>query len=358
MKIIHTADLHLNSKMQTSLSAEKATERKEELMSTFRRMTKYAKENAIDAFIIAGDIFDGTKTPMKTVGNFIDCIKDCPETDFYCICGNHDADCLKKFGDIPQNLKLFEDGWSSYTKGNVAFTGRDTISENMYGELALDPDLFNIVILHGSILPSGAQDKDKITLSMLADKKINYLALGHIHSFDTQPFGEKGIACYPGCPEGRGFDECGIKGFVLVDTEKKGADMVQFVPVCKRQLHKVKVEIDQNDGRLSDFEKKIDDAVSEIPSSDMVEATLCGKFRFGAEKDITLLSCRLNEKFYFARIKDNTSLYIDENDYIGDITLKGSFMRIIANLKAESEDDFLRDVAECGIRALRGEDIE
>ena len=38
MKMIHCADLHLDSKMESNLSAEKARERREELLQTFERM--------------------------------------------------------------------------------------------------------------------------------------------------------------------------------------------------------------------------------------------------------------------------------------------------------------------------------
>lgn len=357
MKILHTADLHLGSKMQTSLSPEKARERKEELMSAFKRMTEYAAREGIDAFILAGDIFDSGRTPKKTIDYFLSCIGNCPTVDFYCICGNHDKECFDKMGELPENLKIFGDGWQTFTKENVAFTGRNTVTADMYSGLTLDTSHFNIVILHGSAKPSGTHEGDSVVLSLLGDKNIDYLALGHIHSFGTMPLGEKGIACYPGCPEGRGFDECGDKGFVMIDTEAARDKRTSFVSVCGRRLHKVNAEIDQNDLKLADIEKKIEREVQGIPETDMVEVVLEGYSASDAEKDITALSQTL-KRFYFARIKDCTTLYINENDYLGDITLKGSFMRIISDLKAAEEDSFLRDIAECGIRALRGEDIE
>src|SRR5574344_670031 len=58
MKIIHCADLHLDSKMESNLSKEKADERKAELLQTFTRMVDYAQENNVKAVIIAGDMFD------------------------------------------------------------------------------------------------------------------------------------------------------------------------------------------------------------------------------------------------------------------------------------------------------------
>ena len=42
MKIIHTADIHLGSRMDSRFSKEIANERKAELRNTFKRLVEYA----------------------------------------------------------------------------------------------------------------------------------------------------------------------------------------------------------------------------------------------------------------------------------------------------------------------------
>ena len=42
MKIIHCADLHLDSQMTANLTKEQARERKREIIRTFTRMVEYA----------------------------------------------------------------------------------------------------------------------------------------------------------------------------------------------------------------------------------------------------------------------------------------------------------------------------
>ena len=51
MKIIHCADLHLDSKMTSNLSKEQAKERKMEILRTYSRMIEYAKNNDVKAKI-------------------------------------------------------------------------------------------------------------------------------------------------------------------------------------------------------------------------------------------------------------------------------------------------------------------
>ena len=45
---------------------------------------------------------------------------------------------------------------------------------------------------------------------------LDYLALGHIHKTDSFRAGEA-LCAWPGCPMGRGYDETGIKGVILLE---------------------------------------------------------------------------------------------------------------------------------------------
>ena len=88
MKIIHTSDLHLNSKMESSLTSEQAKQRKAELLRTFARMIDYANENSVEAIIIAGDMFD-TETINKSTKEYVlDIIKKNSNITFLYLCGN------------------------------------------------------------------------------------------------------------------------------------------------------------------------------------------------------------------------------------------------------------------------------
>lgn len=70
MKIIHCADLHLDSKMTSNLSKEQAKERKMEILRTYSRMIEYARNNDVKAIIIAGDLFD-TRNVSATARNLV-----------------------------------------------------------------------------------------------------------------------------------------------------------------------------------------------------------------------------------------------------------------------------------------------
>ena len=58
MKIIHLADVHLDSKLNSHLSIEKAKLRKSEILVSFGKVVDYATQNGVKVVIIAGDLFD------------------------------------------------------------------------------------------------------------------------------------------------------------------------------------------------------------------------------------------------------------------------------------------------------------
>ena len=64
---------------------------------------------------------------------------------------------------------------------------------------------------------------DPIRKEEIAASGLAYLALGHIHK-RTEPLTFGGTVCaWPGCPEGRGFDELGEKGFYAGTLERQPA---------------------------------------------------------------------------------------------------------------------------------------
>lgn len=73
-KIIHCADLHLDSPMETHMTEEQASIRNTEIIHTFLRLTEYAAKNDVRAVIIAGDMFDGERIKIRTVDEILDAI--------------------------------------------------------------------------------------------------------------------------------------------------------------------------------------------------------------------------------------------------------------------------------------------
>ena len=118
MKIIHTADLHLDSSMKTHLEGDKATRRKDELTLNFARLCESAEDLGVKAIIIAGDLFDTKSVAKKVASIVLTQINKYKDIDFYYLRGNHDRESFISFikgnGDVPANFHMFEDEWTSY----------------------------------------------------------------------------------------------------------------------------------------------------------------------------------------------------------------------------------------------------
>ena len=352
MKLIHCADIHLDSPMETNLSADKARERKLEIRSTFARMVRTAAEEGVEAILIAGDLFDGARVTKSTENYVLDLIASYPMIDFYYLSGNHDKGSnLSNSAQLPANLYVFGKVWSTYRRGNVAITGAAVADADT---LSLNADDVNILLLHGQERRSaGVGGEDIIHLGRFKNKNIDYASLGHIHEYRPIRLDTRGIACYSGCLEGRGFDECGTKGYVLLNIEG-GRISHRFVPFATRTLHTVECDITGFSSQLN-LEEKMLSSVANIARSDMVKVVLTGTTSAETALDLNHLRGVLAERFYFAKVKDETRLFINAADYAHDISLKGEFVRrVMASSLSQSEKE---RVIACGFRALAGEEL-
>ncbi len=362
MKIIHCADLHLDSSMTSNLSKEQAKERKNELLRTFVRMVDYAKEQDVRIIIIAGDLFD-TRNVSAMVRNMVkDAICTHPDIDFIYLKGNHDTDnFLAKLDHIPDNLKLFQDTWTSYEYGGIVISGVELTPYNgksIYSSLLLDLDKFNIVTMHGQLTQyENHADTDQISLNALKNKGIDYLALGHVHEYQIQKIDHRGTYAYPGCLEGRGFDECGEKGFILLEIEEDCRTWNSlFVPFATRQLCELEVDISDLES-TTQVAQRIEERIkgAEIASSSLVKLILTGQVPIDSEVNIDYLQDLFRDYFYYEKIVNQATLFIDPKSYSTDVSLKGEFIRTV--LQQELSEKEKSEIIRKGLMALSGEEI-
>ena len=368
MKIIHLADAHLDSKMESKLDKSKAAARRDEMLDTFCSIADYADENGVTAVIIAGDLFDSKNSRVGAVNRVKAAFENHPKVVFYYLKGNHDEADYFSEEDRPMNLKVFEKPGietCNLKLGNgksVAVTGIVPYEDGFdkaYTELNLSFDSMNIVIMHGSADKYVAKDKaDSIDLSRLKNRNIDYLALGHYHSYVQGELPSRGKYCYSGCMEGRGFDECGEKGFVLIDIdEDKMSYETVFIPYAKRNVYEIKVDISEC-MTTPEIDKCVADAIkaTSATSEDLVRIILTGETDVNIEKDVEHVSRQMTDRFYYAEVKDQSNVEIDYDEYLHEASLKGELVRMLQSEEGLDEEERAR-IVRCAIQALKGEDI-
>ncbi len=353
LKIIHCADVHLGSKMEAKLPKIKVDERREEVRHTFHRMVEYAKKEGVRVLLLAGDVFDSDRPLKRDKQFFYDVVKQNPEIDFLYLRGNHDGEESYTEEDI-DNLKCFTDSWTGYDYGDAYIAGIEISRENalsLYSTLQLDKEKRNIVTLHGQI--GSASGVDKVNLNKLADKHIDYLALGHIHSYEENKLDDRGRYAYSGCLEGRGFDECGQKGFVLLEIDKEISS--RFIPFAKRTIWEKQVDISSTRNYYAAYQRIKEEI--KLCADDLYRILLTGEVDYEHDTLAADVAGLLGSECYFASVKDKTLQKLDPRAYEGDISLRGEFIREVMR-NPEWDDERKSRIITLGLKALSDREVE
>ncbi len=241
VKIFHMADVHLDAPF-SSLSPTEAELARRSLRSAFVSALFTAKNRGVDIFLIAGDLFDSDYVTPDTRDFLCAKLSEYKDMRFFISPGNHDPYTETSpyaTMPLPKNVHVFrgkgvavieELGVAVY---GVGFTSAETTESPLSGLPQLDKSLINIMVCHGDVgvpsSPYGPISKEEI-----AKSGFDYLALGHIHKA-SGVLSEAGVHyAYPGCTEGRGFDETGDKG-AFIGTISKGEADLSFISLARRK---------------------------------------------------------------------------------------------------------------------------
>lgn len=225
MKILHSADLHLDSLLPCQ-EPEQAQYLKEQLLSVPGKLSKLCRQEQCDLFLLAGDLFDGLWT-KESFCALRDALEDCG-AEVFISPGQQDAvtpDCPYLTELWPANVHIF-------TQPRIESRLLEELDCRVYGagyrgpEHPIGPEglqrrgnaRYHIGVLHA--------DPHRPDSGMATG--LDYLALGHIHTTGQLRRGST-LCAWPGCPMGRSFDEPGIKGALVVTLENE--PQTRFVPL-------------------------------------------------------------------------------------------------------------------------------
>ena len=350
MKIIHCADLHLGSKIESKLMSI-SLDRKTEVRNSFSKLVDYALKNEISVILLSGDVFDSDKPLKKDKEFFYNVIKENPNIDFIYLRGNHDS--YELYNENISNLKTFDNTWKCYKYGDVCISGIEISKDNyasLYSTLNLNVNNVNIVMLHGQI--SESIGIDKIKLAKLRNKNIDYLALGHVHSYQKYKLDDRGIYAYSGCLEGRGFDETGPKGFIVLNIENKKI-FPEFIKFCYRIINEIEINV-SNYKTISEINKNIKNRLDS--KNDIYRIILVGDISYDLEINEYDIKSYLSD-YYFIDVKNKTQRKIDFSKYQNDLSLKGEFVRSIY-YRNDLTNKEKEDIISLGLRTMEGREVD
>ena len=358
MKIIHTGDIHIGSPFKW-LPQDKANMRQREIVDAFFRMVSYAKEEGIDAVLIAGDLFDNSFVSDSVTNEVATILQNASPVQFYLVFGNHDGGAKLPF--IPQNVHTFNtSSFSTYEIGQGVFvTGVDTVylTNALLNVPALDENRFHIMLLHGQAVQNTKTQAEDIPLAQIGALPVDYLALGHIHKPTPYAisFSARGKYRYCGCLESRGFDEIGNRGFFQLTIENNRIIEEKFLSVATRQVIEKQVDI-SSATTYFDMERLVLLALDNVSKKDMVKISLTGRYQPTLKKDLNLLFHRVAPNYFGCKVEDYSTLQMDYSAYENDVTERGEFIKAVT--RYEMNDKLRAEVLEVGLKALAGENID
>lgn len=321
LKLLHAADLHLDSPF-SGLSPEQAALRRAEQRTLLQTLSAVCKERGCDLLLLAGDLFDGAHVYRDTVDALCSALEDCGAQVFIAP-GNHDV--LRPGGPYstaswPENVHIFTEGRPSAVllpDLGCRIYGAGFLQEHpsaiLEGFSAEQDGLCNLMVLHGDA--SGGLDYNPVTREQIEASGLDYLALGHVHKRGELKAG-KTLCAWPGCMMGRGFDECGEKGVLEVTLDETGCRS-SFVPIPARRYEILSVPIE--DDPLASVEA----ALPEGTEADIYRIVLRGECD---APDLPALQAALEGRFFALEIIDRTVPPLSLWQSAGDDSLKGQFL--------------------------------
>ena len=276
MRLLHFSDIHIGMENYARLDPETGlSTRLLDFFQTFDFIVDTAIKEDVDAVLFAGDAYktrDPNPTQQRGFGERI--AKIAKKIPVVLVVGNHDtpnAEGKANTLDIYSALEI-ENVWVSRkpellklsTKsGELQIITLPWLHKNDYKTIGdklkslydkIENNSPAIFLSHAEV-EGASYGSEKglaiandvtIPLPLIQDKRLSYVALGHIHKH--QVLGKNPLIVYSGSPQRIDFgEEKEEKGICLVEIPKQGQTSFNFIPTNARKFLTITVDLKGND---------------------------------------------------------------------------------------------------------------
>lgn len=361
ISIVHIADTHLDTPFQ-GLPAAVAQKRRQSIRNCFAAALERAGERKVRAVLLPGDLFDNAQATGESVRLISDIAAKYPSTEFFIAPGNHDH----LYGQSPyralvrpSNLHIFESGeierldFEDFTVYGVGCLQENSDRQPLDGFCVEDATRINIMCLHSQVQGFGGhQMYQPVLLEQIASSGLDYLALGHVHTYSGLRRAGNTWYAYPGTLVGRGFDEIGEKGY-LSGTVGKGKAELDFIPSPVGRFDVLEIDI-TGVGSMMDVLSRVRGRLAGADPELLLKLVLVGNrpsqllLHTAAVREATGLS--------FVKVVDKTRLAPDYEQLMKENTLTGLYLRQVTG-RLEADERLRERALSLGLAALAGEEL-
>jgi hypothetical protein len=202
-----------------------------------------------------------------------------------------------------------------------------------------------ITLSHGELSGNGFIPISRTSLSNVG-ARLNLL--GHIHLSSVTVLSNGRHALYCGCPAGRGFDECGEKGFYEIDTD---TFETKFITSQAKIYKEYSVDVSQT-ASVEELYEVIGGVTT--GKNEISRLILKGNMAHPYNIESDVLAGFFPQ---FVSIKDKTEVDVTSFENVAENTLEGKFIRILQakleNEADENEKTKIYDAIKQGLIAMR-----
>jgi DNA repair protein SbcD/Mre11 len=367
--LLHLADVHLGARHLHLGSA--AVEQRERQLAAFARAIDEGHQANVDAALICGDLFDSDAQPRRSLERVASELKRLTDAGIRVVIipGCHDGDSIYRAFDLagmtglppgselltlltPERPELLLRDLDLIIHGRVAATKHapGSLLEG-FSARADKRASWKVGMLHGSRWVPGEVERDDLlfTDAEIASSGLDYLALGHRHSFSTGRAGETTWA-YPGAPEPLAVDEDGAGSVCLVRLED-GAGTASSVHVDRVRVGRTVFRAESVDASSLGGRDELVRRLRELADADLVlQASIDGIASDALEFDVDDVERVLAPSFLHVRVHDRSAAGPHAGPDLPTDTVVGQF---VADMQSRIRDGEARGDAENAEQARR-----
>lgn len=347
IKLLHSADWHLGAPL-SQLDPDRADGLRRWLDAVPQWVAEVCRREQCDLMLLSGDLLDGQVSPTVTAS-----LKQAlaqAQVPVFISPGNHDHISINSpwvTETWPENVHIF-------TRPMMEAVTLEALSCRVYGAgfTAMDcPGLLegfsaagdvrhSLAVLHGD--PTQVTSPcNPVTRQQAAHSGLQYLALGHIHKAGSFRAG-KTLCGWPGCPQGRGYDETGEKGVYIVTLDETAH--IRFVPCPGPRFHDLSASA----------QTPPDTLLPPVGNGDFYRITLTGE---GEPSDAWQT---LSHRFPNLVLRDQTAPPMDLWGSAGTDTFEGMYFRLLQEAMenaTEADAELIRLAARISRQLINGQEV-
>jgi exonuclease SbcD len=343
IRFIHTSDIHLDTSFSGAGFPSRLGDRKREaIRGTLRRILEDARRHAVDLVLMAGDLFEHDRVTPDTIEFLKQQFENLAPIPVFIAPGNHDPfvpDSPYCEEVWPKNVHIFrEEEFRSVVlvEKGVRVTGfgfnRAQLQERLFQKLPVLPkNAWNLVLAHGSDtsgVPAGKSAHGPFTIDEIAGKNVLYCALGHYHQQRAvaNPLDATQV-WYCGIPEGRAWDEEGMRGYLLGEIDDNGVLTVLSRPANQYPFATITVDCEGYATREQIIDAILQHRNSAFDAKTILRVCLEGALDSRLDLSTAEMEERLAGEVLHIVWEDRTSPALDFDALAKDRTLCGYFVR-------------------------------